>query len=365
MQIPVRVLAILAAVVAVVLVATLPGSEDAGRPPSQADGAASASDTSGSAEPAAEDVPVDVPGPLAAPRMRRVVAISVDGMRPSVITELGRTGTPSLHRMIDEGATTLEARTAVEQTVTLPNHTGMLTGRRIETDQGHGVTVNDDPGGTVSSNAGRRIESAFSRLARAGRTGNLYTGKEKFALFRRSWPRGIDRYVHIEGSTGRLMDQVRQDLVRRPRPFSFVHLAAPDVMGHAYGWDSEEYRTAVRYVDQVVGELMDTIESRPALEGRTTVLLTSDHGGMDQGHYDNRARINYRVAFMAWGAQARQGANLYRINPAYAYPGKSRPGYAGEQPIRNAAIGNLSLDLLGIGPIPGSRIDSKQNLRVR
>ncbi|MCH1867163.1 alkaline phosphatase family protein [Nocardioides sp. CFH 31398] len=369
MQLPVRILAILAAVVAVALVATLPGS-DGGGPPSQA-GSTSSTDGSdaaggpGTAESTAADVPVDVPGPLAAPRMRRVVAISVDGMRPSVIGQLGRTGTPSLHRMIDEGATTLEARTAVEQTVTLPNHTGMLTGRRIETRQGHGVDVNEDPGGTVSSNAGRRVESVYSTLARRDRSGHLYTGKEKFALFRRSWPAGIARYVHIEGSTGRLMDQARRDLVKRPRPFSFVHLAIPDVMGHAHGWGSDEYLDAVRYVDQVVGELMDTIESRPRLRDRTTVLLTSDHGGAGLGHYDNRARFNYRVAFMAWGAQVRQGADLYRINPSYRNPRESRPGYAGPQPIRNAAIGNLALDLLGVRAIPGSRIDDEQDLRVR
>ncbi len=372
-QLPVRILAILAAVVAVALVATLPGSDDGGGAPSQAAGSASSEQSdrqsdgedAEAAEPAAADVPVDVPGPLAAPRMRRVVAISVDGMRPSVIAQLGRTGTPSLHRMIDEGATTLEARTAVEQTVTLPNHTGMLTGRRIETRQGHGVDVNEDPGGTVSSNAGHRVESVYSTLARRDRAGHLYTGKEKFALFRRSWPAGIARYVHIEGSTGRLMDQARRDLVKRPRPFSFVHLAIPDVMGHAYGWGSDEYLDAVRYVDQVVGELMETIESRPQLRDRTTVLLTSDHGGAGLGHYDNRARFNYRVAFMAWGAQVRKGADLYRINPAYRNPGESRPGYAGRQPIRNAAIGNLALDLLGVRAIPGSRIDSEQDLRVR
>ena len=44
-----------------------------------------------------------------------------------------------------EGAFTLDARTEREQTRTLPNHTGMLTGRRIDARRGgHGVTYNPD-----------------------------------------------------------------------------------------------------------------------------------------------------------------------------------------------------------------------------
>ena len=62
----------------------------------------------------------------------RVVVISVDGLNPVAIRRLGVTGTPTYHRLMNEGAWTFNARTAYEQTVTLPNHTGMLTSRRVE-----------------------------------------------------------------------------------------------------------------------------------------------------------------------------------------------------------------------------------------
>jgi hypothetical protein len=52
------------------------------------------------------------------------------------------------------------------------------------------------------------------------------------------------------------------------------------------------------------------------------------------------------------------------MNPTYADPGTSRPGLTGPQPIRNGDLANLSLDLLGLGPVPGSRFDVRQRLDV-
>ena len=91
-----------------------------------------------------------------------VLAISVDGLNSKTIRALGPKRTPALHRMMRQGAGTLNARTAREQTRTLPNHTGMLTGRRIDDDHGgHGVTYNSDHGSTVSKAAGHYVPSVF------------------------------------------------------------------------------------------------------------------------------------------------------------------------------------------------------------
>src|SRR5688500_9499159 len=73
----------------------------------------------------------------------RVIAISIDGLNPDAIQELGKSRTPAFHRFMREGAYTLNARTVREQTHTLPNHIAMLTGRRVDDDHGgHGYTEN-------------------------------------------------------------------------------------------------------------------------------------------------------------------------------------------------------------------------------
>ncbi|MDD9371742.1 MAG: alkaline phosphatase family protein, partial [Acidimicrobiales bacterium] len=92
--------------------------------------------------------------------VNRVVAISMDGLNPRAIRVLGRSRTPNFHRMMRQGASTLNARTARELTLTLPNHTGMLTGRRIDARRGgHGVSFNTDTGTTVHRAAGRYVSS--------------------------------------------------------------------------------------------------------------------------------------------------------------------------------------------------------------
>lgn len=55
------------------------------------------------------------------------MAVSIDGLVPAAMTELGTAGAPVLWRLVAEGARTRDARTSLERTVTLPNHTGRLT----------------------------------------------------------------------------------------------------------------------------------------------------------------------------------------------------------------------------------------------
>jgi len=167
-------------------------------------------------------------------QVTRVVVISVDGLNPDAITQLGESGAPTFHRIVDEGATTFNARSEVEMTNTLPNHTGMVTSRRIDlATGGHGVTWNDDRlvPRTVQLAAGQQVGSVFSSLNAVGLSSSLFAAKGKFDLFNRSWPNGVDHTL-IRGNNTKLVKAARRDLRTQWRALTFLHISLPDVAGH-------------------------------------------------------------------------------------------------------------------------------------
>jgi predicted AlkP superfamily pyrophosphatase or phosphodiesterase len=300
-----------------------------------------------------------------APTITRVLAISVDGLNPAAITKLGRSGAPNFYRLRDEGATTLNARTEREQTVTLPNHTGMLTGRRIDRTQGgHGVTWDDDrPRTTVQGAAGHATKSVFSVVHQSGGSTALFSTKTKFGLYQRSWPGSIDRFV-VRYSHAKLLPLVREDLVDHARAFTFLHVSLPDRTGHASGFMSKAYVDAVKRTDYQIGTILKTIDDHAALRNHLVMVLTADHGGLGAGHSSATSVADYRVPFLVWGPGVAHG-NLYDLNPDYRDPGTARTTYAGIQPVRNGDVANLSADLLGLAAVPGSTLDAKRDLDVR
>ncbi|MEP9364096.1 alkaline phosphatase family protein [Nocardioides sp. CN2-186] len=308
--------------------------------------------------------PVERPAPTST---TRVLAISVDGLNTDAISELGAEGAPTFHRLLDEGAGTLNARTEHEQTVTLPNHTGMMTGRRVDAARGgHGVTWDDDRTSmTVQKAAGHPVSSVFTVAHAAGGATALFTTKEKFGLYERSWRAGIDRY-EVDEDQAQLVKDVRADLVSADRTFTFLHVSLPDRFGHQYGGMSPQYLAAVQRTDAQLGRLLKTIRKDAGLRQDLVVVLTADHG-FAPGLLDHSGRTtlaNYRIPFLVWGAGVTQG-DLYDLNPAYKDPGTKRPTYAAKrQPVRNADVADLAAGLLGLEAVPGSEMDADQSLVV-
>lgn len=294
-----------------------------------------------------------------------VLAISIDGLNPTALERLGVRGTPNLHELAAAGASTLNARTERELTITLPNHTGMVTGRRIDrTLGGHGVTWNDDRRRptTVQQAAGHGVDSIFSVVHGAGGSAAAFASKTKFSLWKRSWPEGLDRMV-IKLDNPSLVAAISRDLLTTDRELRFLHLSLPDNVGHERGFMSPAYLRAVRQVDTLVGSVLDTVASDPALAAGTAVILTSDHGGLGADHSDATSLANYRVAFMVRGPGVTPGTDLYDLNPDYADPGTRRTSYAApRQPVRNGDLANLALDLLDLPAVPGSEHNAALDL---
>ena len=309
-----------------------------------------------------------------------VLAISIDGLRPDAITELGREDTPTLHRLIAQGASTLNARTAVESTKTLPNHTGMLTGRGVDGDAGHDVTFNNDDGETLAETHGSYVPGMFDVAHDHGRQTAFFAEKDKFRYLMRSWDARHGRNDTVGADNGRdktdidrvgpaaqILPAVKAALLDGRTDLIFLHLKAPDEAGHADEWLSSEYMDAVEAADRQVGDVLATVDANPALKKRLTILVTADHGGQDGDttHYEIDNRENYQIPFIAWGRGFPPGTDLYKLNRQRRYPGLDRPGYSGPQPIRNMDVANTSLRLLGLPPIAGAVASSWPPLVIR
>jgi hypothetical protein len=329
---------------------------------------------------AAQEPASPAAAPEAAPRsakgVEHVLAISVDGLNPSAITQLGKSRTPAFHQMMREGATTLNARTLWGQTRTLPDHTSMLTSRRLDPARGGtGVRFNRDNGRTVQQAAGHYVPSVFDVVHDRGGSTALFSAKPKFKFFARSWAThgATDRVgrndgrskideVGISGNNRAIVGRVAAELRRDPKTFTFLHISVPDSIGHRHGFMGPAYLDAVRETDRLLGTLLRTVAGDPALRSSTVVMLTADHGGAGAGHEDPAKLADYRVPFMVWGHGVARGRDLYAINPTFRNPGTSRPAYQGAQPIRNGDVANFATHLLGLPALGGSEFNKAQAL---
>jgi len=314
-----------------------------------------------------------------------VIDISVDGLGSSYLKALVDTNqAPNFKRFLTEGAWTYNARDDYDVTVTLPNHVTMVTGRGIQGTTGHNWTSNVDPGATdtIHKTKGSYVASAFDVAHDNGLRTGMYATKTKFSLFDQSYNATngaldlvvppdngrdkLDVYYYNSSSTTMTNTFVSAMSTASRYNYSFLHYTDLDTAGHGSGWGSTAYNNAIKAVDARLGQIFSLVETDATLKGKTTILLTADHGGKGTDHSNPAEPLDYTIPFGAWGATVLPGGNLYAMNAGVVVdPGTGRPTYGSpNQPIRNGAIANLTLDLLGLGPVPGSTINSSQLLAV-
>ncbi len=312
--------------------------------------------------------------------VEHVIHISVDGLRPDAVMSLGPAHCPNFHMLMVEGAFTLNARSDCDYTNTLPNHACQMTGRAVLGPDGHGVSFNSDTGGTIEDAHGSYVAGIFDVAHDNGLVTALFTGKDKFALFERSWDEAngapditdqdngrdkIDDYLYL-GNTSDLVDSFLLILDSARPGYSLLHLRDPDSDGHAYGWESLEYLDSIKRMDAAIGRVLDAVESDPVLSGRTSLIVTADHGGTGTDHSDASDRFNYTIQFHAWGPGIPAGSDIYGLNTGSRLdPGEDQLQCdAAIPPVRNGEAANLAADLLGLGQVPGSTIGNASGLTV-
>jgi len=306
-----------------------------------------------------------------------VIQISVDGLGSIWLQPFVAHGLlPNFKRFQTEGAWTNNARDDYDVTVTLPNHVCMITARAVCS---HHWTGNGDPGpGQVLHDMTRQyVASVFDVAHDRGLRTAMFASKSKFSLFQVSYDgahggngggRGrkkIDTYVCC-GDSGALVKEFTTAMAKAPFHYSFVHFSDPDSAGHGGGWGGSAYNQSLEMVDGYLGSIFQMVDSTPALRGKTTIILTSDHGGNGGGHGDITDPCVYTIPFYVWGPRVAPGKDLYALNPATRRdPGVGRPSYdEPRQPIRHADGANLALAVLGLAPIPGSTVNARQDLAL-
>jgi len=201
--------------------------------------------------------------------IRRVIILSVDGLRPDAI-ELAPM--PNLLGLMKISAYSLTAQT-VRPSATLPAHASMLTGL---CPYRHGVDWNDY---LPQKGIAQGID-LFDLAHAAGMQNVMYVGKEKLQQVTNA--SNIDRFVFINDRDKVIMQSLLADF---PQDFGvlFIHFPTPDWMGHEYGWLSPEQFSVIFRADEAIGELLSALDSY-GLRDETLLIVTADHGGHDTTH---------------------------------------------------------------------------------
>jgi len=320
--------------------------------------------------------------------IEHAVLVSVDGLRSDALLALQPQALPAFTRLLG-GASTLNARCDPDYSVTLPNHTSMLTGRPVLGPAGHGWVQNEEAeeDATLHKHKGEYLVSLFDVVHDRGWRTALLAGKPKFSLYDQSYDAQdgapdtiapddgrdkLDRFVFSE-KTEEIGDGVVRELGDGARKtVVFVHFAIPDLVAHASGWDltpDSKYLKAVLRVDAELGKILAAIDAQPRLAGHTAIVLTTDHGGGApfRSHHMNQMWVDYIIPFVVWTGDGHK-AELYELNqktrkdPSIWNPAT---GAEGLPPVRNGEAGNVVLQLLGLPAIPGSTLDGKQDLLLR
>lgn len=204
--------------------------------------------------------------------IRRVVIISIDGLRPDAIKLAPM---PYLQSLIQRGAYTLSAQTVVPS-ITLPAHTSMLDGMCILK---HNVRWNE----YIPQNGYAIGADIFDLAHAAGYKTAMIIGKEKLRQI--TEPGSTDVYKFIDKIDDTLVTELIADF---PQDFGlmFVHLRDVDLAGHDTYWLSRRQLDAANIADREVERIFNAL-AKYNLQAETLAIVTADHGGKGENHIEN------------------------------------------------------------------------------
>ena len=218
-------------------------------------------------------IPTETPSPTITPTLapiaRRVVIVSIDGLRPDTIFPASMS---NLITLMQGGAYSLGAQT-VFPSVTLVGHASMLAG---VCPSKHGILWNE----YLPERGYAQGTTLFDLAHAAGLETIMYVGIEKMRQIIE--PASLDQFIYIDDRDSVLMGSA---VANFPQDFGllFIHLLDTDVAGHDAGWTSQHQLNTIRLADEALGMLLAELDARN-LRSETLIIVTSDHGGFGGGH---------------------------------------------------------------------------------
>ncbi len=232
--------------------------------------------------------------------MPRCVVVLIDGLRPDAISP-GLA--PTLSALGDDYMRAARA-TTVRPSVTVAALASLATG------------VDPDTHGLVQPGLGfltglRRLRPLPTELARYGFRTTIVAGVEGVAARQigraLSACAGVSRMITTDPDAAQVVSAAIDQLARPADELLFVYLSDCDRAGHASGWMSEEYCSALRRVDAAVGALTSRL-------GDDTLIVMSDHGGggLEPREHDRPHPLNERIPLIMAGHRVRRGLVIQR-----------------------------------------------------
>ena len=200
---------------------------------------------------------------------KKVILISVDGMRPDGFLDCGNPFAEELRRISFH---TLTGQT-VFPSVTLPCHMSLF---HSVTPQRHGITTN------LYIPMARPVSGLFEQLKMAGAKSAMYYGWQPLRDVSRPESLCFSEFIYAysEESADTSLTESAISRIRKSDPdFTFLYLVdTDDKGGHDAGWMTEEYLRRVSIALDNIKKILD------AFSGTHTVIITADHGGHDRIH---------------------------------------------------------------------------------
>lgn len=201
--------------------------------------------------------------------MKKIILISIDGLRPDGLCACGNA---FLDELIKMSSYTLNAQT-VFPSITLPCHISMF---HSVPPQRHGTLTNDY---VIPV---RPVSGLFEVLKAARKRCAMFYGWEQIRDIGRPGSLVASEYINsysFEHTDGMLTDRAINYIKLAKPDFVFLYMVETDDKGgHDTGWMSETY---LDYASRALDNVKRVIEQ---FGDEYTIIVTADHGGHDRIH---------------------------------------------------------------------------------